>query len=206
MMSMHNLFDDSEVFVRQLWGHPLELAAVVVSAVVMYLAFWLLVRVFGPRTLRGMSTFDTVLVVMFGAVAGRVILGNIPTLAAGVVGLATLFVLEALFGQIRQTARGLRLLNARPMVLMAGETLLRPAMHRMHITEHELNYALRRAGISHRNQVACVVCEPNGELSVLRRGTAIDPALLLNIANADQIPEELLADAGGAGGAGQGPR
>src|SRR5699024_9256225 len=186
-----------DVFVRQLWGHPLELAAVVVSAIVMYLAFWLLVRLFGPRTLRGMSTFDTVLVVMFGAVAGRVILGNIPTLAGGVVGLATLFVLEAVFGQIRQTARGLRVLNARPMVLMAGEKLLHGAMHRMHITEHELNYALRRAGISHRNQVACVVCEPNGELSVLRRGTLIDRALLLNIANAEEIPEELLAGTDG---------
>lgn len=194
---MHNLLDESDVFVRQLWGHPLELAAVVVSAIVMYLAFWLLVRLFGPRTLRGMSTFDTVLVVMFGAVAGRVILGNIPTLAGGVVGLATLFVLEAVFGQIRQTARGLRVLNARPMVLMAGEKLLHGAMHRMHITEHELNYALRRAGISHRNQVACVVCEPNGELSVLRRGTLIDRALLLNIANAEEIPEELLAGTDG---------
>lgn len=196
MNGMGNLFDDSDVFVRQLWGHPLELLAVVVSAVAMYVAFWLLVRVFGPRTLRGMSTFDTVLVVMFGAVAGRVILGNIPTLAAGIVGLGTLFVLEAVFGQIRQTARGLRVLNARPMVLMAGETLLHRAMHRMHITEQELNFALRRVGISHRSQVACVVCEPNGELSVLRRGVPIDTALLLNVANAEEIPEELISGDG----------
>ncbi|MGD8214512.1 cupin domain-containing protein [Aestuariimicrobium sp. Y1814] len=43
---------------------------------------------------------------MFGAVAARVILGYIPTLLAGVVGLATLFVLDALFGPIRATGRG----------------------------------------------------------------------------------------------------
>ena len=152
--------------------------------------------VFGPRTLRGMSTFDTVLVVMFGAVAGRVILGNIPTLAAGIVGLATLFILEAVFGQIRQTARGMRVLNARPMVLMVGEKLLPAAMKRMHINEHELNYALRRAGISHRSQVACVVCESNGELSVLRNGTPLDSRLLFDVANAEAIPEDRLSEVG----------
>lgn len=193
MRSMRNFVDDSDVLVQQLWGHPLQLLAVVLAAVIIYLTFWLLVRVFGPRTLRGMSTFDTVLVVMFGAVAGRVILGNLPTLASGIVGLTTLFMLEAVFGQIRKTARGMRVLNARPMVLMVGETLLPAAMKRMHINEHELNCALRRAGISHRSQVACVVCESNGELSVLRHGTLLDPTLLFDVANAEAIPEELMS-------------
>lgn len=51
----------------------------------------------------------------------------------------------------------------RPMVLMVGERLLPVPMNRMHITEHEFDYALRRAGITHRSQVVCVVCESNAE-------------------------------------------
>ena len=74
------------------------------------------------------------------------------------------------------------------MVLMVGERLLPVPMNRMHITEHELNYALRRAGITHRSQVARVVCEPNGEPSVLRHGAPLDPKLLFDVANAEAIP------------------
>ena len=73
--------------------------AVVASAVGIYLAFLLMVRVLGQRVLSRLSTFDAVVVVMLGAVAGRAVLGDTPTLAAGVLGLGTLFALEAGFGR-----------------------------------------------------------------------------------------------------------
>ena len=57
--------------------------AVVASAVGIYLAFLLMVRVLGQRVLSRLSTFDAVVVVMLGAVAGRAVLGDTPTLAAG---------------------------------------------------------------------------------------------------------------------------
>lgn len=63
--------------------------AVVASAVAIYLAFLLMVRVLGQRVLSRLSTFDAVVVVMLGAVAGRAVLGDAPTLAAGVLGRGT---------------------------------------------------------------------------------------------------------------------
>lgn len=166
--------------------------AVVISAVGIYLVFLLLVRLFGQRVLSGLGTFDIVVTVMLGAVAGRVILGHPPTLAAGALGLTTLFLLEATFGHIRGTLRGARLLTSEPVVLMVGEHELPEAMHRTHVTDLELHTALRRAGIRNRSEVACVIMEPTGALSVLRRGIPIDPDLLRGVRHADLIPPELV--------------
>lgn len=182
---------------EQLGASPVELLAVVLSAIGIYLVFLVLVRIFGPRSLHGMSTFDAILVIAFGAVTGRAILGPNPTLAEGAVGLLTLFMMEALFGQLRATVRGMRVLNARPVVVMAGQERLTATMRRIHLTEAELTSALRRAGVRSATEVGCVVFEPTGHLSVLRRGELIDPALLDGVDGADLVPTDLLR--GGAG-------
>jgi len=171
---------------------PTELLGVVLGAIGIYTAFLLLVRLFGPRSLHGLSTFDAILVIMFGAVAARAILGYTPTLAAGVVGLATLFVLEATFGQIRATAIGSRLLNSRPVLVLVDGSPVVEAMRRMHLTDEELNSALRRAGVRSRSEVACAVFEPNGHLSIIRSGELIDPALVADVVGLERIPAQLL--------------
>ena len=170
--------------------------AVVISAVGIYLVFLLLIRLFGQRVLSGLGTFDIVVTVMLGAVAGRVILGHPPTLSAGALGLVTLFLLEATLGHIRGTLRGARLLTSEPVVLMVGDRELPEAMHRTHVTDLELHTALRRAGIRTRSEVACVIMEPTGALSVLRRGIPIDPDLLRGVRHAELIPQELIQGPG----------
>ena len=93
----------------ELWRVPV----VVISALGIYLTALLLLRVFGARLITGLSVFDTVVALMFGAVAGRVILGHPPTLAAGVVGLTTLAVLEAVILEA----------SSRLSVIRAGEPI-----------------------------------------------------------------------------------
>lgn len=168
--------------------------AVVLSAVGIYLAFLLFVRIFGQRVLMAMSTFDVVVTVMLGSVAGRVILGHPPTLTSGILGLATLFVLEAGFGQLRSSLRVQRLMNSPARLLMIGPQIQDKWLKRSHITLGELHGALRKAGIRSYDEIACVLQEPGGGISVLRRGVPIDPQLLTNVAGADRIPAEFLAE------------
>lgn len=170
--------------------------AVVLSAVGIYLVFLVLVRVFGPRVLHGMGTFDVVVTITIGAVAGRVILGHPPTLAAGAIGLLCLFVMEALVGEARRTLRGARLVNAGPVVLMAGRAVLSRNLKAAHVTEVELRAALRHAGIRHHGEVLCVVFESTGRMSVLKRGETVDPDLLTGVRDAERIPRELLSGGG----------
>lgn len=167
--------------------------AVVLSAVGIYVAFLLMVRLFGQRVLSRLSTFDVVVAVMLGAVAGRVVLGDTPTLVAGVLGLGTLFALEAGFGQLRSGIRVSALMNNRAVLLVAGDRVLHANLRRVHVVEAELFGALRRAGIRNLGEIACVIFEASGTISVLRRGAPVDPRFLEGVRDGHLVPRELLA-------------
>lgn len=166
-----------EVFGIDLWRIPF----VIVSAVLIYVAFLVLVRIFGIRILGTMSSFDAVVIIMFGAVAGRVILGHPPTVMVGVIGLATLMVMEAIFGAVQHTFGFRRAVSARPRIVMAHGKMIPHAMRRAHITEANLYVAIREAGIATPDLVQCVILEATGRLSVIQEGTPIDPRLLENV-------------------------
>lgn len=179
-----------------MWEHlgigPTEALAVAVATVGMYLAMVVLIRVVGQRMISAMSSFDLAAIIAFGAVIGRAVLGDAPRLAGGLVALVTLIALQALTGAVRALPRGAHVVSVRPKLLMAGETVDRRQLRRSHVTLAELHSRLRIAGVRHPSEVAAVVLEPNGSISVLCRGEPIDPALLDGVIGADQVPREFL--------------
>ncbi|PFG30080.1 DUF421 domain-containing protein [Paramicrobacterium agarici] len=166
---------------------------VVVSCIVFYGGVLLLVRVLGQRTLASLSSFDLAAIIALGAVIGRAILGDTPTLFAGLLGLATLLVLQALTGQIRRIKGATRFVNSPAIVLMAGNDLLVDNLARTHVVSDEVYSTLRRAGVRNTSEVACVILEPTGQISVLKRGELIEPEILCGVVGADRIPLELRA-------------
>ena len=76
----------------QLGIEPHRIPVVMIATLGIYLAFMLLVKLFGSRVLTSITASDAVIIIMFGAVSGRVIVGNPPTLAAGIIGLIPLCV------------------------------------------------------------------------------------------------------------------
>lgn len=179
-----------------MWSHnlgitPLEALWVILSAIGIYGAFFILIRTAGQRALASWSTMDKAIVIAFGSVLGRVVLGYTPTLAAGVIGLATMFALFRLEAVLRRSKRG-TYFSSKPILLMAGDQVLQPGLRAARIVEDELYFKLRQAGIRNFSEVALVVLEPTGDISVLRRGELIDPLLLRRIPNRDSIPAHLL--------------
>lgn len=128
-----------------------------------------------------MTAFDAVVVVMFGAVAGRVILGHPPTLAAGVIGLATLMILEAIFGAVRRFNAVRRTFDARPQVVFAQGQMIERQLKKTHLSRSDIRLAIRRAGIQQMADVQGIILEPTGDLSVYRMGQPIDPELLKGV-------------------------
>ncbi|MGI8458588.1 MAG: hypothetical protein ACR2LI_10805, partial [Propionibacteriaceae bacterium] len=116
----------------------IEAFAVVVSTVSMYLLLLLLVRLLGQRRLANLSSFDFGAAVAVGAVLGRAALLERPTLAAGVLVLVTLFLLQLVVGRLRLFRRIDHLVNRPPMLLMAGSELLTENLRRTDIVEDEL--------------------------------------------------------------------
>lgn len=165
-----------------------EAGAVVVSAIGIYLAFLVLIRLAGQRALASMSSFDFAAAVAFGAVVGRVVLGETPTLLAGVIGLATLFCLQALFSVIRRNARADALLSNLPLLLMADGAVLEDNLRAAHMVDGELRAKLRQAGVRRYEDVACVILERTGAVSVLHRGETISARLLADVRGREALP------------------
>jgi uncharacterized membrane protein YcaP (DUF421 family) len=173
---------------------PLAALAVVISTTGLYGAFLLLSRVLGQRVLARLSGFDLLVVIVFGAIIGRAILGHVPTFAAGLVALATLVALEGIIGTLSRRGWLARVVHNRPVLLMAGSELVDAELRRCHVTVDEVHSQLRRSGVRSHDEVAAVILEPTGELSVLRRGVPVARGLLEGVRSAERMPGELLAD------------
>jgi uncharacterized membrane protein YcaP (DUF421 family) len=167
-----------------------DAATVVVSAVGVYLAFLLLIRIVGQRALAAMSSFDFAAAIALGAVMGRAVLGYTPTLLAGLLGMATPFALQAGFGVLRRSRRLDRALSNLPLLLMANGTVLPDNLRKAKIVEDELRQKLRLAGIRRYDDVAAVILERTGAISVLRQGETIAPELITDIRGHELLAAE----------------
>ena len=180
--------DTLELFLREItyqlgieWH---RIPVVVLATLGIYLSFMILVKVFGSRVLTSMTASDAIIIIMFGAVAGRVIVGNPPTLAAGVIGLTTLMALEAAFGTIRKVVKWTRFLDRRPVLLV-----FRGKMVEENLTKSDIYSAARKAGISRMQDVQIMILEPTGHISVIRVGQIIDPELFKDLVGAEYIED-----------------
>ncbi|MGJ9633172.1 DUF421 domain-containing protein [Actinotignum sp. GS-2025b] len=165
----------------------LQAGAIAVATCLIYLFLVVILRALGQNVVSRLSTSDMAAVVVIGAIAGRVTLGHTPTLAGGVVALLTLFCMQALLRFIALSHRGEAWVHARPVVIWArGE--LTPAARRHSTTTEEIMIAVRLRGVACVDDVAAVILEPNGQLSVLTGpATALDPRLLAGVKDAERI-------------------
>jgi uncharacterized membrane protein YcaP (DUF421 family) len=166
---------------------PAQAVDVLVSTVVIYWVFVFLIRVLGQGPLARVSSSDLASAVAVGAVIGRAALGYTPNLAAGILALATLFTMQALAGQLQRRTRPRRVLDSRPLLLMAGSKVLEENLRRSHMVEEELWPRLRLAGIADPAEVGCVILEPTGEVSVLRKGAHLDRAMMRDVRGAEHL-------------------
>lgn len=154
-----------------------EAAAVVVSAAGMYLAVLLLLALAGRRITSGLTAYDLAVGMALGALVGRTVLGYTPTLPAGLIGLATLGVLHAGTRALAGSGMGEHFPGGRPVLVLHDGRVLPEALARARLSPADLHAALRHAGVAGYAEVAAVVVERSGLISVVRRGGAGTEAL-----------------------------
>jgi hypothetical protein len=149
--------------------------AVVVSAVGVYVAFLVLVRIVGQRALAALSSFDFAAAITLGAVMGRAVLGYTPTLVAGVLGMSTLFALQSVFGILRRHRRVDRVLSNLPLLLLANGEVVPEHLQKAKISEDEVRQKLRLAGQIPRRDAADLAVRSDLEGQLDRRGRGAPP-------------------------------
>jgi uncharacterized membrane protein YcaP (DUF421 family) len=178
-----------------------DAAGVVLAAVGLYLTFLVLIRVAGPGPLAGASVADVGVALCLGAVVGRALLGDRPTLAGGAIALATLFAVHTVARRAVSRLPWLRRAGAAPVLLVVDGAVLPDDLRAARLTESDLRSKLRTAGVGSYADVAAAVLEPTGGLSVIRAGTAIDDRMLRGVRGADRLSRSrpTTADDGGGG-------
>ena len=78
-------------------------------------------------------------------------------------------------------------MNRPPVLLMAGSHVLTDNLRGNHIVEDELRQALRLAGVRRLSEVASVILERNGRVSVIRAGQPVDPWLLTDVEGSERV-------------------
>ena len=174
-------------------GLPWEgVLATVIATSAIYVVFLAITRIMGQRMLASLTTFDTLMALLFGGVIARTTLGPTPTLATGVVAFLTLVALHFTLGKLANNSHADHMLNAAPRLLMAGDCMIEHNMRHTNTTHIELMSALRGAGIRDLSEVAAVIMEPSGKLSIYKAGDPINMDLLEGVLDIDQIPRKYL--------------
>ncbi len=154
---------DSTVFFQG-WGGLLR---VVVAGVLGYAALVLALRVTGKRALGKLNAFDLVVSVALGSTLASLVLNSSVALAEGVTAFVVLLSMQYLvtFLSVRST-RVARLVRAEPTLLFR-DGFLTEAMRQQRVTEDELRQAARSEGHADLDDVAAILIEADGTLSVL---------------------------------------
>ena len=149
-----------------------DLFRVLVVGVAAYAALIAMLRVSGKRTLGKVNAFDFVVTVALGSTLATVLLSKSVTLSEGVLALALLIGLQfAITWASVRWPRFQGLVKSEPTLLVRDGKLLDGAMRRERVTREEIDAALREHGYGGLGDIACVVLETDGTLSVIpRRG------------------------------------
>jgi uncharacterized membrane protein YcaP (DUF421 family) len=143
----------------------------IVRAVVIYAALFLLLRIVGKKHVGELAPFDLVVLLILSECVQGALTADDTSITAGVVAAATLFAANQFVGYISSRSKTLdRLLEGKPRILVRNGTVCKDVLAREHITHSELVEALRREGCTSLTKVRYAVLENDGQISIGLRG------------------------------------
>ena len=145
-----------------------SIVRIVVVGVLAYAGLVLMLRMSGNRTLSKMNAFDLVVTVAFGSTLSTILVNKNVSLAGGLAAIALLVLLQFAITWTSVRSRFVsKLVKTAPTLVLRDGRFLDDAMARVRITADEVRSAVRRQGIGAIEEVAAVVLESDGSLSVI---------------------------------------
>lgn len=139
----------------------------IVRALATYLFMIVLLRVTGKRQVGQLAPFDLVLLLILSNAVQNSINGGDNSLIGGFISAISLVAANYTISYVTYRSKRIAaLVEGRPQVLIHNGHLYAEVMRKEKVTQHELDAALRAAGISSIEHVHFAVLENNGQISV----------------------------------------
>jgi uncharacterized membrane protein YcaP (DUF421 family) len=137
----------------------------ILRTVLVYATILILFRLAGKRDLATLNVFDFVVLFLLSNVVQNAIIGNDSSLTGGIIGAATLVIVNAALNGLRAASdRAARILEGRPTTLIKDGRLLPSGAKRLSLRPGDLERAIRVQNGDDIMEVATGVMEPNGQL------------------------------------------
>ena len=158
------------VIVTVMWNLSIPWWEFILRGLIVYVFLIVLLRITGKRQVGQLAPFDLVLLLVLSNAVQNSMNGGDNSLVGGLISATTLVLLNYGVGLLAFRNKRLeRLIEGRPEVLIHNGKLFEDVMSRAQLTHHELNAALRQAGVACIEDVRSAVLENNGAISVLPR-------------------------------------
>ncbi|MEI4271231.1 YetF domain-containing protein [Klenkia sp. LSe6-5] len=168
------------------WSDLLRILLVGVSA---YAALVLVLRVSGKRTLAKLNAFDLVVTVALGSTLATVLLSSDVSWSEGASALVLLVALQYVVARLTVRLPWARsVVTARPTPVLVDGDFRPDAMRAQRVAESEVRQAVRASGQGALTDVAAVVLESDGTLSVVPASAAGDRTALADVPDAGGQP------------------
>jgi uncharacterized membrane protein YcaP (DUF421 family) len=160
-----------------------DLARTLLVVPLAYVALLLVIRTFGKRALAKLNAFDLVVTVALGSVLASIAVSPDVTLASGAAAFVLLGALQYVIAYLsRRFTPFQRLVKAQPTLLLRDGDLLEDALGGQRVARSEVLQVLRQHGVGTLDEVAAVVLETDGTMSVVQRAPAGDRSTLTDVA------------------------
>jgi len=165
------------------WDSWSDVGRVVAVGAAAYVSLVVVLRLSGKRTLAKLNAFDLVVTVALGSTLATILLSSDVSWTEGVTALLLLAGLQALVAWTTVRIPGARaLVTSRPTLLWRDGRPVEQALSSQRVALEEVRQAARASGSGDMTQVAAVVLESDGTMSVIPRSQIGDWSALEGIA------------------------
>jgi len=148
------------------WWH------LVLRAVIIYVVFFIGLRLFGKRELGQFTTFDLVLVLLIANALQPAITGPDNSVTGGAIIVAILLVFNRGVAMVRNRWPWFdALIEPPPTVVVQDGQISQPALEKEGLSETDVEMAIREHGVDKLSDVKQAVLENDGSISVVTKGS-----------------------------------
>ncbi|GLJ80344.1 DUF421 domain-containing protein [Microbacterium imperiale] len=161
------------------WSDVLRVVLVGLAA---YLSLVLLIRASGKRSLAQMNAFDLVVTVALGSTLATILLSSDVAYAEGVTAIVLLLALQVIVAVlVKWSPRFRRVVTAAPALLVVHGSLDERELRRNRVTRKDVEQAVRQSGQGAMKDVAAVILESDGKMSVIPEASLGDGSAVRDI-------------------------